>query len=69
MSETKRPQSLDGLVDEALEGFENLLCPITYRAMRNLIEDLYETHPVMRRFADEALGSAGRVPEANEKPN
>lgn len=58
MSQNKAPQTVEDLADEAMEGFESLLRPATFKAIHMLVSDLYATHPVMRRLADEALVDA-----------
>lgn len=58
MAFNKTPQTVEDLADEALDGFEKLLDPVTFKAMHNVLSDLYATHPVMRRLADEALVDA-----------
>lgn len=61
--ERKPPQTVDDLADEALEGFEELLSVRSYAAIHSLLGDLYTSHPVMKRLADEALvdGRAARL--------
>jgi hypothetical protein len=55
VSATKQPKTVEDLADESMEGFETLLRPSTFKAIHTLVSDLYATHPVMRRLADEAL--------------
>lgn len=54
----KLPETVDDLADEALEGFEHLLSARSYAAIHSLLGDLYTCHPVMKRFAEEALAEA-----------
>ncbi len=54
-SDEKRPHTIDDLADEALEGFDKLLNPETYEFVHSLLGQLYTSHPVMSRLANEAL--------------
>jgi hypothetical protein len=58
MNDKKRPKTIDDLADEGLEGFEGLLCPATYQVIHDLLCDLYTSHPVMSRLAEEALSES-----------
>lgn len=61
------PKSIADLADEALEGWDEVLPPALAASVKDLMALLYETHPVMSQFADEAL-AAGRVaPEESEQ--
>jgi hypothetical protein len=58
MNDKKRPKTIEDLADEGLDGFEELLCPATYQVIHDLLCDLYTTHPVMSRLAQEALSQS-----------
>jgi hypothetical protein len=66
MNDKKRPKTIEDLADEGLEGFEELLCPATYQVIHDLLCDLYTTHPVMSRLAQEALSQSNAEPSESE---
>lgn len=48
-------RTIEDLADEAMEGWDKLLGPTMLATIREHILELYETHPVMRQLAQEAL--------------
>lgn len=58
-----KPTSIEDLADEAMEGWDAVLGPSSLASIRELILEMYETHPVMQRLAAEALVSARVAPD------
>lgn len=63
------PRSVADLADQALEGWDHLLSAESLAAMREIMETLYTSHPVMKAFAKEALEESRLAPEASEDRN
>jgi hypothetical protein len=61
------PSTIEELAEEEAESWDHLLGPSTRDAMKRLLADLYATHPVMKRLAEERLGDREAVSTSNER--
>lgn len=50
------PSTVEELAEAEADSWDHLLGPGTREAMKRLLADLYATHPVMKRLAEERLG-------------
>ncbi len=71
MSDSRRdkkpPASVEDLADEAMEGWEHAFGPAEFAAMREVMADLYASHPVISKLGDEALAWLTVNPDASEQ--